>query len=142
MNIDGSPCGHKTGFVPGTVLFSTEVEEGLEPIFLSPLPAYCIYKNRGGCLVLCVLAIKSRAPRSYFLDSNGMRKFLYSKWFFGFLAFVCILDLFADAAADILGWQTLHKVTIGLELISVYLTVAMFRDLHRRMKVNGRNPRS
>ena len=70
-----------------------------------------------------------------------MRKFLYSKWFFGFLAIVCILDLISDAAADFWGWRSLHNVTIGLEVISVYLTVVMFIDLHRRMKVNGRDPR-
>jgi hypothetical protein len=70
-----------------------------------------------------------------------MRRFLYSKWFFGFLAFVCALDLISDAAADFLGWNKLHEVTIALELIAVYLTVTMFVDLHRRMKVNGRSPR-
>jgi hypothetical protein len=70
-----------------------------------------------------------------------MRKFLYSKWFFGFLAFVCILDLISDASADLFGWGALRKVTIGLEIIAVYLTVTMFIDLHRRMKVNGRDPR-
>ena len=70
-----------------------------------------------------------------------MRTFLYSKWFFGFLALVCTLDLISDAAANAFGWDALHEVTIGLELIPVYLTVAMFLDLHRRMKVNGRDPR-
>ncbi len=70
-----------------------------------------------------------------------MRKFLYSKWFFGFLAFVCTLDLISDAAADFLGWASLREVTIGLELIAVYLAVAMFIDLNRKIKVNGRNPR-
>ena len=70
-----------------------------------------------------------------------MRRFLYSKWFFGFLAFVCALDLISDAAADLMGWNKLHEVTIVLELIAVYLTVTMFVDLHRRMKVNGRSPR-
>ena len=70
-----------------------------------------------------------------------MRKFLYSKWFFGFLAFVCGLDLISDAAADYFGWRALRRITIGLEIIAVYLTVSMFVDLHRRMKVNGRDPR-
>jgi len=79
--------------------------------------------------------------KEYFLDSKCMRKFLYSKWFFGFLAFVCALDLVSDAAADSFGWRDLREVTIALELISVYLTVTMFLDLHRRMKVNGRDPR-
>jgi hypothetical protein len=70
-----------------------------------------------------------------------MRKFLYSKWFFGFLALVCTLDLISDAAAEFWGWGALHGVTIGLEFISVYLTVVMFVDLHRRMKVDGRDSR-
>ena len=76
-----------------------------------------------------------------FLDFKRMRKFLYSKWFFAFLAFVCILDLISDAAADLLGWGRLREVTIGLEIISTYLAVTMFFDLHRRLKVNGRDPR-
>ena len=70
-----------------------------------------------------------------------MRKFLYSKWFFGFLAFVCTLDLFSDATADFFGWGALRGVTIGLEVIAVCLSVAMFVDLHRRMKINGHDPR-
>jgi len=70
-----------------------------------------------------------------------MRKFLYSKWFFGFLAFVCALDLISDAAADLLGWRILRGVTMGLELIAVCLAVAMFLELHRRMKINGHDPR-
>jgi hypothetical protein len=75
------------------------------------------------------------------LDSKCMRKFLYSKWFFAFLAFVCTLDLISDAAADLLGWGRLREVTIGLEIIATFLALTMFFDLHRRMKVNGRNPR-
>jgi len=74
-------------------------------------------------------------------DLNEMRKFLYSKWFFGFLALVCLLDLISDAAADLFGWTALHQVTIALEIISVCLASAMFVDLHRRMRVNGRDPR-
>jgi hypothetical protein len=70
-----------------------------------------------------------------------MRKFLYSKWFFAFLALVCTLDLISDAAADFLGWGKLHVVTIVLEIVSAYLAIIMFVDLNRRMKVNGRNPR-
>ena len=76
-----------------------------------------------------------------FSNFKYMRKFLYSKWFFGFLALVCALDLISDAAADFFGWKALHNVTIGLEIISVYLTMSMFFDLQRRMKVNGRDPR-
>jgi len=70
-----------------------------------------------------------------------MRKFLYSKWFFAFLAFVCTLDLISDAAADFFGWGKLHNITIVLEIVSAYLAITMFVDLNRRMKVNGRNPR-
>ena len=70
-----------------------------------------------------------------------MRKFLYSKWFFAFLALVCTLDLISDAAADYLGWGGLRNVTIVLEVVSAYLAIAMFIDLNRRIKVNGRDPR-
>ena len=63
-----------------------------------------------------------------------MRKFLYSKWFFGFLALVCTLDLITDFAADYFGWGTLRWVTIPLEIIAVCLSVTMFLDLHRRIK--------
>jgi hypothetical protein len=63
-----------------------------------------------------------------------MRRFLYSKWFFGFLAIVCILDLISDFAADVFGWGALRWVTIVLEIIAACLAVAMFIDLHRRIK--------
>ena len=51
------------------------------------------------------------------------------------------MDLISDAAADLLGWGRLREVTIGLEIIAAFLALTMFFDLHRRMKVNGRNPR-
>ena len=70
-----------------------------------------------------------------------MRKFLYSKWFFAFLVGVCTLDLISDVAADFFAWHGLRAVTFGLEVISVFLTVTMFLDLHRRMPINARNPR-
>jgi hypothetical protein len=49
-----------------------------------------------------------------------MRKFLYSKWFFAFLAAVCTLDLISDVAADSSAWH--GAVTFGLEVTSVCLT--------------------
>lgn len=115
----------------------------LQLYFLNSAPVHCIGKT-WRWLVRPSRLVINHSPRrikEYFLDSKCMRKFLYSKWFFGFLAVVCALDLISDAAADFFGWGALHEVTIGLELISVYLSVAMFLDLHRRMKVNGRDPR-
>jgi len=70
-----------------------------------------------------------------------MRKFLYSKWFFAFLAAVCTLDLISDVTADFFAWQGLRAVTFGLEAVSVFLTVTMFLDLHRRVPINGHYPR-
>jgi hypothetical protein len=54
--------------------------------------------------------------------------------FFGFLAFVCTLDLISDSAADYFGWGALRWVTIVLEIIAVCLAVTMFLDLYRRIK--------
>jgi hypothetical protein len=42
-----------------------------------------------------------------------MRKFLYSKWFFAFLAAVCTLDLISDVTADFFEWHGLRAVTFG-----------------------------
>jgi hypothetical protein len=71
-----------------------------------------------------------------------MRKFLYSKWFFGFLAFVCILDLLTDVVADLSEMIHLHEVTIVLELIAVFLSLSMFLDLHNRVKNYGPDSRN
>jgi hypothetical protein len=66
-----------------------------------------------------------------------MRKFLYSRWFFGFLALVILLDLATDLVAFVYGWKPLHEIMVGLECIAAFLAVSMFLDLHRRVKVHG-----
>jgi hypothetical protein len=66
-----------------------------------------------------------------------MRKFLYSKWFYGLLAAVCILDLVADLGEHLWGWTDLNILAIALDLIAVSLTVWIFADLHRRRPRDG-----
>jgi hypothetical protein len=70
-----------------------------------------------------------------------MRKFLYSKWFFGFLALVCILDLVADIGESAWGWSSLNMAAVGLDAIAVGLTLWMFIDLSLRAPKHGRNSR-
>jgi len=69
-----------------------------------------------------------------------MREFLYSKWFFGFLALVCSLDLMADVAEYVEGCHTLNVLSIPLDCIAVFLTVWMFIDLRGRHPKYGGNP--
>jgi hypothetical protein len=69
-----------------------------------------------------------------------MREFLYSKWFFGFLALVCLLDLLADLLALLDGWEALNYIAIPLDVIAVCLTSWMFIDLRRRHPKYGSNP--
>jgi hypothetical protein len=71
-----------------------------------------------------------------------MRKFLYSRWFFGFLALVITLDLVTDIVGILSGWKPLHEITIGLECIAAVLAVSMFLDLHKRVKTYGAHSRS
>ena len=74
-----------------------------------------------------------------------MRRFLYSKWFFGFLALVCFLDLLADVTAHLQGWTAwnfLIILIIGLDVVAVILTLWMFVDLHRRYSKHGSGPDS
>ena len=73
---------------------------------------------------------------------GSLRKFLYSKWFFGFLAAVCTLDLLADVSELVAGWEAMNYVAIPLDLVAVFLTVWMFVDLYRRSPKNGGDPGS
>jgi hypothetical protein len=70
-----------------------------------------------------------------------MRRFLFSKWFFGFLALVCSLDLIADVSEEMWGWHGLNHVAILLDVIAVFLTIAMFVDLHRKRPDDGGDSR-
>jgi hypothetical protein len=71
-----------------------------------------------------------------------MREFLYSKWFFGFLATVCTLDLLANTFELIDGWEGLNYVAIPLDCVAVFLTLWMFIDLRGRHPKYGGDPPS
>jgi len=70
-----------------------------------------------------------------------MRRFLYSKWFYGLLAVVCILDLIADLGEHIWGWTDLNILAIALDAVAVALSVWIFTDLHGRRPRNGDDTR-
>jgi hypothetical protein len=71
-----------------------------------------------------------------------MREFLYSKWFFGFLALDCTFDLIVDVVEYLHGCYTLNLVSIPLDVIAVFLTGWMFFDLRGRHPKYGGNPPS
>lgn len=82
-------------------------------------------------------------PESRTIPSRiRMRSWLYSKWFFAFLALVCFLDLIADLAERKWNWNTLNNIAIGLDILACVLTGWMFLDLHRKRPKGGANPRS
>jgi len=70
-----------------------------------------------------------------------MRKFLYSRWFFLFLAVVCLLDLAADVTELVLGNTDLNYVAIGLDCIAVALASWVFLDLQSRGPKHGDDSR-
>jgi hypothetical protein len=62
-----------------------------------------------------------------------VRGFLYSKWFFGFLAAVCLLDLALDVLEETsLSWVHFNGIAIAADAVAVLLAGWMFWDLHRR----------
>jgi hypothetical protein len=65
------------------------------------------------------------------------RRFLYSKWFFGLLVAVGIIDLIADLGQSVWGWNRLNIVAIGMDVVQVFLCVWIFADIHRRTPKNG-----
>jgi hypothetical protein len=70
-----------------------------------------------------------------------MRTLLYSKWFFAFLALVCVLDLFADLAERLWEWTALNDIAILLDVIMAVLSVWMFADLHQKRPGRGDHSR-
>ena len=70
-----------------------------------------------------------------------MRRFLYSKWFFGFLALVCLLDMIGDIGEEFWGWGGLNAANILLDIFAVGMSLWMFIDLHVRAPKHGRDPR-
>ena len=67
-----------------------------------------------------------------------LRSFLYSKWFFGVLAVVCLIDLAADLTEHVWGWTDINLVAILMDTIAAGLSVWIFTDLHRRRPKDGR----
>jgi hypothetical protein len=61
-----------------------------------------------------------------------MRRFLYSQWFFLFLAIVCLLDVVADVIGVVTGWPIILKLSFAPDLLAAFLALWMFFDLHRR----------
>jgi len=61
-----------------------------------------------------------------------MRRFLYSKWYFLLLAFVSFVNLAADLADEIWGWNFLNRIAIGMDVVTLGLALWIFADLHSR----------
>lgn len=68
----------------------------------------------------------------------AFRQFLYSKWFFGLLVIVSLLDMSTDLSMYFWGWSGLTVFVIGLDIIVSGLCLWIFLDLHRRRPRNGR----
>jgi hypothetical protein len=68
---------------------------------------------------------------------KSMRAWLYSRWFFAFLALTSILDLIADLAERYWNWTNLNDLAIGLDVLVALLTGWMFIDLQRRGPKRG-----
>jgi hypothetical protein len=66
-----------------------------------------------------------------------MRSWLYSRWFFGFLAVVFLLELVARLGEKYGGWTDRNNIAIGLNVIAATLTVWVFIDLQRRGPKSG-----
>jgi hypothetical protein len=69
--------------------------------------------------------------------ARGVRAFLYSKWFFGLLAVVCLIDLAADCSERIWGWTDINWLAIAMDTIAAALAIWIFADLHGRRPKNG-----
>ncbi len=71
-----------------------------------------------------------------------MRKFLYSRGFFGFLALVLAFDLSVDVLQHFFLEERpiLDAVEMLLDAISMALTLWMFIDLSQRRPRRGGNP--
>jgi hypothetical protein len=70
-----------------------------------------------------------------------MRRFLYSRWFFLFLAITCILDLGIDLSVDLWGRLEFRYLSIAMDLIILFMALWIFTDLQRRKPKNGGDPR-
>jgi hypothetical protein len=67
-----------------------------------------------------------------------MRNFLYSRWFFLFLAIFCVIDLIADVSEGLFwDWITLNRLSIVMDVVILVMAVWMFIDLERRRPKDG-----
>ena len=66
-----------------------------------------------------------------------LRGFLYSRWFFLFLAIAGVIDLVADVGENIWGWSGLNYLSIAMDVIVVLLALWIFADLQRRKPKDG-----
>ena len=74
--------------------------------------------------------------------AGEMKRFLYSRWFFLFLAVSCAVSLFSDVAEDLWGWgAAVNRVAIVMDAVIFCMAVWMFVDLQRRRPRDGGNSR-
>jgi hypothetical protein len=71
-----------------------------------------------------------------------MRRFLYSRWFFLFLAIVCIVDVIADLGEWFWGRDVLNALAIAMDVIAAGLACWIFLDLQSRRPKHGDRPHS
>ncbi len=81
------------------------------------------------------------AAPGFWARARQMRKFLYSRWFFFWLAIVCVVDLVADLSEDVWGWTDLNIVSIAMDVIAAGLALWTFVDLQRRKPKDGGDSR-
>lgn len=71
-----------------------------------------------------------------------MRRFLYSRWFFFFLAVVCLIDLLVRSSELVWDWTVPIVAAIAMDAIAAALALWVFIDLQsRKPKTNGHNTR-
>jgi hypothetical protein len=71
-----------------------------------------------------------------------LRRLLFSKWFFGLLLFVLVLDLSSDVAEHLTAHtRLLNYMSIFFDSVGLFLVLWMFVDLSRRRPTDGDNPR-
>ena len=74
---------------------------------------------------------------------EALRHRLFSKWFFGLLAVVLLLDMVADIAEHFRPqhYQLLNTISLLFDVIGFALALWMFIDLNQRRPTHGDDPR-
>lgn len=72
-----------------------------------------------------------------------LRQLLFSKWFFGLLVVVLLLDMISDIAEHLHPqyYQFLNYISLAFDVIGLILVLWMFIDLSRRRPADGNDPR-